>query len=102
MSTFIELELLPSLQATLKEKKLSKPTEIQARIIPLLLKGESVVGVSETGSGKTLAYALPLLHRLKGLENEGDKVKAPATPRAVIMTPTRELGEQVSKVFKIF
>jgi superfamily II DNA/RNA helicase len=58
------------------------------------------VGISETGSGKTLAYALPMLHLLKSLEDEGHPVTAEASPRAVVLVPTRELGEQVSKVFK--
>jgi superfamily II DNA/RNA helicase len=100
MKSFSEFELLPSLRYTLDEKRLSKPTEIQARIIPLMLEGESVVGISETGSGKTLAYALPLLHLLKELENKYDPVLAESTPRAVVMAPTRELGDQIAKVFK--
>ena len=45
---------------------------------------------------------MPLLNFLKSLENEGNPVKKESTPRAVVMVPTRELGEQVSKVFKIF
>jgi len=102
MSTFSEFELLPSLQETLKEKKFLKTTEIQARAIPLLLKGKSVVGVAETGSGKTLAFALPILHHLKTLENNGDRITKDGQPRAVVIVPTRELGEQVAKVFKPF
>ncbi len=102
MSSFIDFPLLPSLQATLKEKNLVTPTEIQARALPLLLDGRSVVGVAETGSGKTLTYALPVLHHLKTLENAGDKVSADSRPRAVVVVPTRELGEQVTKVFKPF
>lgn len=100
MNTFSEL--LPSLKATLDERGWSTPTEIQARAIPALMLGHSVVGVSETGSGKTLAYVLPLLHKLKELENAGDAVKVPGRPRAAVLVPTRELGEQVAKVFKIF
>lgn len=100
MNSFSDFGLLPSLQNTLQEKRLLKPTEIQGHIIPLMMSGQSVVGVSETGSGKTLAYALPLLHLLKSLENEGNAVQAENSPRAIVMVPTRELGEQVSKVFK--
>jgi superfamily II DNA/RNA helicase len=100
MNSFTDFGLLPSLLKTLKEKLLLKPTEIQTNIIPLMMGGQSVVGVSETGSGKTLAYALPLLHLLKSFENDGRPVKEENTPRAVVMVPTRELGEQVSKVFK--
>ncbi len=99
---FTDFALLPSLQATLAEKEFITPTEIQGRAIPLLLAGRTVVGVSETGSGKTLSYALPVLHLLKALENSGDRIEVDAQPRAVVVVPTRELGEQVSKVFKPF
>lgn len=102
MSSFTDFDLLPTLQATLVEKDLVTPTEIQNRAVPLLLRGRSVVGVAETGSGKTLAYALPVLHLLKELENAGDRIKADGQPRAAVIVPTRELGEQVSRVFKPF
>jgi ATP-dependent RNA helicase RhlE len=102
MNSFSDFDLLPSLQKTLKEKRIFKPTEIQSKSIPLLMSGKSMVGVSETGSGKTLAYALPLLHALKSLEAKGDAITKENSPRAVVMVPTRELGEQVSRVFKSF
>lgn len=102
MSNFQSFGLLPSLSATLTELGLSEPTEIQGRAIPALLSGHSVVGVAETGSGKTLAYALPALHHLKSLELGGDPVKEESQPRAVVMVPNRELGEQVCRVFKAY
>jgi superfamily II DNA/RNA helicase len=102
MGTFDTFDLLPTIQATLTEKKLLVPTPIQERALPLLLNGRSMVGISQTGSGKTLAYALPILHRLKSLENSGNAVVEESSPRALIVVPTRELGEQVSKVFKPF
>ncbi|MFM6928377.1 MAG: DEAD/DEAH box helicase [Bdellovibrio sp.] len=100
MNNFANFGLLDSLIKTLSEKRINKPTEIQSSTIPLLMSGQAIVGVSETGSGKTLAYALPLLHLLKTLEKNGEAITAEASPRAVIMVPTRELGEQVSKVLK--
>src|SRR3954467_13382191 len=102
MSHFSSLPLLQSLQETIEEKGYVKLTEIQALALPALLEGRSIVGVAETGSGKTLAYALPVLHILKTLENEGDPVSADAQPRAAVIVPTRELGEQVTRVFKPF
>lgn len=102
MNSFRDFELLPTLLDTLKTKKISKPTEIQANAIPMLMSGQSVVGVSETGSGKTLTYALPILHMIKTLENNKEGVTEDSSPRAVVMVPSRELGEQVSKVFKDF
>ena len=100
MKSFEEFGLLPSLQHTLKEKGLSRPTEVQAKAIPILMSSKSVVGISETGSGKTLAYVLPLLHAVKSLELKGDAVAIESTPRAIVMVPTSELGEQISRVFK--
>lgn len=102
MHSFTDLALLPTLQESLREKGLVTLTEIQRRALPAMLAGRSVVGVAETGSGKTLAYALPILQLLKGLENGGDRITKAARPRAVVIVPTRELGEQVSKVFKPF
>ena len=61
-----------------------------------------MVGVAETGSGKTLTYALPILHRLKTLELDGNPIKVYGEPRAIVVVPTRELGEQVAKAFKPF
>lgn len=100
MSKFSDFGLLASLSKTLKLQGIVKPTEVQNNTIPLMMAGQSVVGVSETGSGKTLAYALPVLHMLKTLEDNNNPVTAENSPRAIVMVPTRELGEQVAKVFK--
>jgi len=98
--TFSELPLLPTLVSGLRQQGLTEPTEIQAQTLQALLDDRSVLGVSETGSGKTLAYVLPLLHKLKTLELGHSSVSSPSRPRGLILVPTRELGEQVSKVLK--
>lgn len=102
VASFSRFPLLPSLLATLAERELRAPTEIQTLAIPELLAGKSVVGVAETGSGKTLAYALPMLHLAKRLEEDGDPVTVESQPRGLVVVPSRELGEQVAKVFKTF
>lgn len=102
MSTFAELELLPSLASTLAARELVHLTEIQALALPPMLARRSTVAVAETGSGKTLAYVLPLLDRLKRMEDDGNRVDDPSEPRALVIVPTRELGEQVAGVFKLF
>ena len=102
MDSFADLALLDTLQASLAELGFVTPTDIQKRALPALMAGRSVVGVAETGSGKTLAYALPILHALKSLENNGSSIETAGRPRAVVVVPTRELGEQVAKVFKPF
>ena len=102
MRSFSEFPLLPTLLDTLARQALSVPTRIQARVLPALLGGRSVVGVAETGSGKTLAYVLPMLDMLKRLEEAGDPVQLAARPRGLVIVPSRELGEQVTRVFKGF
>lgn len=99
-STFAELGLLPSLQATLAARELVTLTEIQARALPALLERQSVVAIAETGSGKTLTYVLPILDRLKRMEDDSNRVEDEREPRAMVIVPTRELGEQVALVFK--
>lgn len=99
-STFAELGLLPSLVATLSGRDLVTLTNIQALALPVMLARRSVVAVAETGSGKTLSYVLPILDRLKRMEDDGNKVEDEREPRAIVMVPTRELGEQVCGVFK--
>ncbi|HSO27959.1 MAG TPA: DEAD/DEAH box helicase, partial [Anaerolineales bacterium] len=64
----------------------SQPTPIQERAIPLVLEGRDVVGLAQTGTGKTAAFVLPLLQRLM----QGARRR----PRALIVSPTRELAEQ--------
>jgi len=102
MSSFRTFDLLPSLQATLKSEGFSSPTEIQERVLPALLRGESVVGVAETGSGKTLAYALPVLQKVRQLEEGIGAISVAGQPRAVVLVPSSDLGEQVAKVMKVF
>ena len=102
MSSFNGFDLLPTILTTLKKERLKTPTDIQQEALPRMLRGESVVGIAETGSGKTLAYALPILQALKQLELNGDAVSEPGCPRAVVIVPTSDLGEQVAKVLKLF
>lgn len=100
MRSFYDFPLLPSLLESLTEQQLTLPTEIQAQTLPALLEERPVVGVAETGSGKTLAFVLPMLHHLKGLDAPGSAVTTAGRPRGLVLVPGRELGEQVSRVFK--
>jgi ATP-dependent RNA helicase RhlE len=102
MSSFRAFDLIPSLRATLQKEGFETPTEIQDRALPALLRGDSVVGVAETGSGKTLAYALPVLQKMKQLEETGKAVTEPGQPRTIVLVPASDLGEQVSKAMKVF
>jgi ATP-dependent RNA helicase DBP3 len=72
-------------------KAFPAPTPIQSTTWPLLFAGRDVIGIAETGSGKTLGFGLPLLKKL--LDSKASK--KPCQPRAVIISPTRELAMQI-------
>lgn len=88
---FIGFGLNSALLDALDIAGLSKPTPIQQMAIPALLKGRDLVGLAQTGTGKTVAFLLPLLEHLSA----GLSVRAGQPPRALILTPTRELASQV-------
>lgn len=76
---------------SLKLLKWKKPSKIQREAIPVALQGKDVIGLAETGSGKTGAFALPILQSL---------METPQTIFALILTPTRELADQIGDQFK--
>jgi ATP-dependent RNA helicase RhlE len=85
---FSDFELAPGLLANLRDQGFTAPTPIQAEAIPLALTGRNLIGLAQTGTGKTAAFVLPMLQRLRSSK--------PGSPRALIVTPTRELAEQVN------
>ena len=96
MNTFESLGLAPALLRALSEQGYTKPTPIQAAAIPLVLDGHDLLAGAQTGTGKTAAFALPVLQKL-GVDAaaHGAAHKQPRKPRALILTPTRELAAQV-------
>lgn len=78
---------------TLSDLKISKLTLIQEKVIPLLLKNKNVIGVSYTGTGKTLAYLLPILQSID---------LNISTTQSIIISPTRELAQQIFHVINQF
>ncbi len=73
------------------------PTPIQAKAIPLILKGRDILGAAQTGTGKTAAYSLPILQML----NKADSSE-PARVQALIIVPTRELCDQITLAVRSF
>jgi superfamily II DNA/RNA helicase len=92
LESFREAGLSARTLAALERQSIEIPAPVQAEAIPELLEGRDVVIQAPTGSGKTLAFLLPLLERLVG--------KAGAGPRALVVTPTRELAVQVEGVLQ--
>ncbi len=100
MADFKDFDLLPEIISFLKESSLSKPTEVQSKAIPAFIKGENLSVLAQTGSGKTLAYTLPIFHKLKINDDDIPMDDQFGAPRAIILTPTRELNQQVFKICK--
>ncbi|MEU9167138.1 DEAD/DEAH box helicase [Streptomyces sp. NPDC048420] len=88
--TFADLGLPEGVVRKLAQNGVTTPFPIQAATIPDALAGKDILGRGRTGSGKTLSFGLPVLARLAGGRTEKHK------PRAIILTPTRELAMQVA------
>ncbi|MGW1354498.1 DEAD/DEAH box helicase [Streptomyces sp. NPDC002409] len=88
--TFADLGLPEGIVRKLAQNGVTEPFPIQAATIPDALAGKDILGRGRTGSGKTLSFGLPTLAALAGGHTEKKK------PRAVILTPTRELAMQVA------
>jgi len=86
---FTELGINEHSVNELKKISIVKPTPVQQKAIPLILKGQNIMAQARTGSGKTLAFVLPIIERLKFKRNE-----------ALILVPTRELANQIYEVIR--
>lgn len=93
---FEQYNISPLIKQSLEELGFKKPTDIQFKAIPSILKGDDVLGIAQTGTGKTAAFAIPILHLLmrRSQHNKYNQVKC------LVMVPTRELAMQIAQVFK--
>ncbi|MFN8666194.1 MAG: DEAD/DEAH box helicase [Gemmatimonadaceae bacterium] len=90
-TTFSELGLADPVLQAVAAAGYRAPTPIQREAIPLAMSGRDVMGLAQTGTGKTAAFTLPIIHRLLGGERR---------LRCLILTPTRELCQQVDESFR--
>ena len=90
MVRFSDLGIGPSLVQSLATQGITEPFEVQIESIPSLMKGRDLCCRAPTGSGKTLAFGLPMIERTKPADSK--------RPTALILTPTRELAEQIRNV----
>jgi ATP-dependent RNA helicase RhlE len=88
---FKALGLHPSLVQATREMGYVEPTPVQAEAIPAVLAGRDLIATAQTGTGKTAAFLLPILTRLLGQPR--------GTTQALVLTPTRELAQQIDDVF---
>ena len=98
--TFAEFSLHETLQQALEGLGFTTPTPVQEQAIPAALAGKDLLVSSQTGSGKTAAFLLPTLNALAGEEafvSFKDRMKAVTQPTILVISPTRELAQQVSQ-----
>ncbi|MDX1911663.1 MAG: DEAD/DEAH box helicase [Saprospiraceae bacterium] len=93
---FEDYRIATEIKRNLAEMGFRRPTDIQFKAIPPILKGEDVLAIAQTGTGKTAAFAIPIIHLLhdkkSSARSEGIK--------CVVMEPTRELALQITEVFE--
>lgn len=91
MLDFLQLGIRKEINHTLKSLGIEAPTSIQERTIPSVLEGKDVIAKAQTGTGKTLAFVLPILEKIDVHKSD---------VQVLILTPTRELAQQISKEIK--
>ncbi len=92
MKKFEELGIEEGTLKAIKDMGFEEPTEVQEKAIPYVLQGRDIIAESATGSGKTFVFAAGIIHN----------IIPKRTPQAIILTPTRELAEQISNALRKF
>ncbi len=94
--TFKDLNLIEPIQKALSDEGYTTPTPIQAEAIPLVLRGEDLLGCAQTGTGKTAAFSIPIIQHIYNQKGGGKRFGG---IKALILTPTRELAIQIDESF---
>jgi ATP-dependent RNA helicase RhlE len=95
---FVDFGIDEQIIRSISKKGFKKPTDIQYKSIPHILRGEDVLAIAQTGTGKTAAFAIPVLHLLKKkkIAKRADGIKC------IVMVPTHELAQQITNEFVEF
>ncbi len=96
--SFKSLGLSAELVRAVHDKGYTQPSPIQQQAIPTILEGRDLMGGAQTGTGKTAGFTLPLLQRLM----EKPQSRKGRSPRALVLTPTRELAAQVQESIETY
>ncbi len=92
---FKDYRIAPEIRRSLEDLDFKKPTDIQYKAIPPILRGEDILAIAQTGTGKTAAFAIPIIH----LINQQKESNKSLGIQCVVMVPTRELAIQITDVF---
>lgn len=112
-ASFESLALNEDILSALKKAGYEKPTEIQSVAIPIVLEGSDIMATAQTGTGKTAAFSLPLLQQLLSAKSgtvdagsekdgKGNNRKARVNVKALILSPTRELAQQIEESLQTY
>lgn len=93
---FDDYRIATEVKRNIEEMGFRRPTDIQFKAIPPILKGEDVLAIAQTGTGKTAAFAIPIVHLLHDRKSSGRSEGI----KCVVMVPTRELAIQITEVFE--
>lgn len=94
---FSQYSFSPDIKKNLEGLGFKRPTDIQFKAIPPIVRGEDVLAIAQTGTGKTAAFAIPIIDKL----HKSKKNKRTDGIRCVVMVPTRELAIQITEVFQV-
>ncbi len=92
---FEQYNIAPEIKKSLAALDFKRPTDIQFKTIPSVLKGDDVMAIAQTGTGKTAAFAIPILHLL----HQRYDIKRRKEVKCLVMVPTRELSLQIAEAF---
>ncbi len=92
---FEEYSISFELKKNLEKQGFRRPTDIQFKAIPPILKGEDVLAIAQTGTGKTAAFAIPVIHKIQIAK----KTRRTNLIQCLVMVPTHELAQQITEVF---
>lgn len=90
---FEDFKINHQLKVNISHKNFTQPSPIQDQAIPVILEGKDLIGIANTGTGKTAAFLIPLIEKVS---------KDKKFQKALIVTPTRELAEQINEEFRVF
>lgn len=93
---FSDYHINEDIKYNLEKLGFKKPTDIQFKSIPPILRGEDVLAIAQTGTGKTAAFAIPIIHKI----HQEKSSKRTDFIRCIVMVPTHELALQVNEVFE--
>jgi ATP-dependent RNA helicase RhlE len=92
---FEKYHIFEALKKNLANLGFKRPTDIQHKAIPSIMKGEDVLAIAQTGTGKTAAFAIPLVDKIERRKSSKRSVGI----KCIVMVPTRELAQQIGEVF---